>query len=108
MKFECCQQWFRRNLFHVPDFVPKSLLLRFSGLNSIESEIDLILVKQVAQPCPENIFPYKFWSIADLYPDVVSHLHVQIRLIGNFALNGCVPWLTNTDDELCPFLQIQC
>ena len=25
---------------------------------------------------------------------------MQIRLIGNFGLNGGVPWLTNTDGEL--------
>ena len=47
--------------------------------------------------------PYQFWSIADRYPDLVSRLHVQIRLLGNFGLNGGVPWLTNTDGELCLF-----
>ena len=63
---------------------------------------------QVAQTCLENISPYQFWSTADHYPDLVSRLHVQIRLMGNFGLNGGVPWLTNTDDELCLFLQKQC
>ena len=43
----------------------------------------------------------QFWSIADLYPDLARHLHVQIRLMGNFGINGGVPWLTNTDGELC-------
>ena len=33
-------------------------------------------------------FPHQFWSIADLYPDLVGHLHVQIRLMGNFGING--------------------
>ena len=47
--------------------------------------------------CLEKISPNQFWSIADLYPDLVKHLHVQIRLMGNFGLNGGVPWLTNTD-----------
>ena len=46
-------------------------------------------------------FPDQFWSIADLYPDFVRHLHVQIRLMGNFGSNGSVPWLTNTDGKLC-------
>ena len=58
---------------------------------------------RVAQTCLENISPYQFWSIADRYPDLVSRLHVQIRLMGNFGLNGGVPWLTNTDGELCLF-----
>ena len=55
----------------------------------------------MAQTCLENISPYQFWSTADHYPDSVSRLHVQIRLMGNFGLNGRVPWLTNTDGELC-------
>ena len=38
-----------------------------------------------------------------LYPDLVSRLHVQIRLMENVGLNGGVPWLTNTDGELCLF-----
>ena len=28
-------------------------------------------------------------------------LHVQIRLMGNFGLNGRIPWITNTDGALC-------
>ena len=58
---------------------------------------------RMAQTCVENISPYQFWSIADHYPNLLSRLHVQIRLMGNFGLNGGVPWLTNTDSELCPF-----
>ena len=54
-------------------------------------------------PCIENISPCQFWSIADRYPNLASRLHVQIRLMGNFGLNGSVPWLTNTDAELCLF-----
>ena len=63
---------------------------------------------RVAQTFLENISSYQFWSIADRYPDLVSRLHVQIRLMGNFGLNGDVPWLTNTDGEFCLFLQKQC
>ena len=47
---------------------------------------------RVAQACLENISPDQLWSIADLYPDLVKHLH---------GINGGVPWLTNTDSELC-------
>ena len=58
---------------------------------------------RVAQACVANISAYHFWSIADRYPDLVSRLHVQTRLMGNFRLNGGVSWLTNTDGELCLF-----
>ena len=37
---------------------------------------------RVAQTCLENISPCQFWSISDRYPDLVSRLHVQIKLIG--------------------------
>ena len=55
----------------------------------------------VAQECLANVSPEQFWSIADNYPDLVECLHVQIRLAGNFGLNGGVPWLSNTEDALC-------
>ena len=38
-KPERCQQWFLKNIFYVPKFAPRLLLLRLSGLNSVESEI---------------------------------------------------------------------
>ena len=41
IKLKRCQQWFLKNIFYVPNFAPNSLLLKLSGLNSIESEIDL-------------------------------------------------------------------
>ena len=47
--------------------------------------------------------PISSGPIADRYADLVSRLHVQTRLMGNFGLNGGVPWLTNTDGELCLF-----
>ena len=40
-KFERCQQWFLKNIFYVPNFAPIRLILKLSGLNSIESEIAL-------------------------------------------------------------------
>ena len=55
----------------------------------------------VAQACIDNISPVRFWSIADQYPDIVSRLHIQVRLMGNFGLNGGIPWLSNTDGALC-------
>ena len=55
----------------------------------------------IAQECLPNVSPEQFWSIADNYPDLVKCLHVQIRLAGNFGLNGGVPWLLNNEDALC-------
>ena len=40
-KFEKCQQWFLENLFNVPRFIPKQLLLKLSELISVESQITL-------------------------------------------------------------------
>ena len=40
-KFERCQIWFLKNLFFVPKFTPKHLLLKLSELNFVESEIAL-------------------------------------------------------------------
>ena len=194
-KLERCQQWFLKKLFYVPNFAPGRLLLKFSDLNSIESEIDLrkllflgrliteskmapvvkslfltrvesyfsgnylstgvissicdalrkydllqfleswhslsifpsytewkSIVKSrvrmhesdiwdefcinhpgflVAQAFFKNVTSDQFWSIADLFPDLVSRLHVQLRLLSNLGLCGGVPWLLNTDGALC-------
>ena len=194
-KLERCQQWFLRKLFYVPNFAPSRLLLKFSDLNSIESEIDLkkllflgrliteskmapvvkslfltrvesyfssnypstgvlssicdalrkydllqfleswhslsifpsytewkSIVKSrirmhesdiwdefcikhpgflVAQAFFKNVTSDQFWLIADLFPDLVSRLHVQLRLLSNLALCGGIPWLLNTDGALC-------
>ena len=40
-KLERCQQWFLSNIFYAPKFAPNQLLLKLSGLKSIESEIAL-------------------------------------------------------------------
>ena len=56
---------------------------------------------QIAQACLENVSPQKFWSISEQHPDLVSRLHIQTRLMGNFGLNGGIPWLSNTDGAAC-------
>ena len=58
----------------------------------------------LAQACLANVSPRMFLSISDQYPDLVCRLHVQIRLMGNFGLNGGIPWITNIDDALCSML----
>ena len=40
-KLEPCQQWFLKNVLCVFKVLPKQLLLRLSGLNTIESEVAL-------------------------------------------------------------------
>ena len=40
-KVERCQQWFLKNVFYVPKFAPCQLLLKLSGLWSIDSETGL-------------------------------------------------------------------
>ena len=56
---------------------------------------------RVAQACSEIVSPPKFWSLVDLYPDFVSRLHIQVRLMGNLCLNGGIPWLFRTEGSLC-------
>ena len=113
-----CDSLHKYNLFHYLELWFRESIPRYSKWKTIIKT--KILKKEtddwfrfcsdhpsmlVAQTCLENISPYQFWSIADRYPDLVSHLHVQIRLMGNFGLNGSVPWLTNTDGELCLFFK---
>ena len=49
----------------------------------------------------ENVPPFCFWSLANRFPDLVSRLHIQVRLLNNFGLNGCIPWLQNTGGAIC-------
>ena len=40
-------------------------------------------------------------TTANQFPDLVSRLHVQVRLMGHFDLNGSLPLLQNTDGGIC-------
>ena len=51
----------------------------------------------------ENMPPDTFWLISNKFPDLVKHLHQQVRLIANYGLNGGVPWLHETNGALCFF-----
>ena len=55
----------------------------------------------IIETCFENISPPVFWSLADEYPDLVTRLHTQARLMGSFGLNGSVQWLKDTEGALC-------
>ena len=51
----------------------------------------------LAKACVDtDIPPQQFWSITDQYPDLVRHLHVQVRLLGNLGLSAGGPWLSDT------------
>ena len=55
----------------------------------------------IARACLENVPPRMFWAIANIYQDLVARRHVQVRLMGNFCLNGGIPWFAETDGSLC-------
>ena len=69
-KLERCQQWFLKNIFCVPKFAPRLLLLRLSGLNSVESEISIrkllflgrILSRENMAPVVRNLFQIRSQS----------------------------------------------
>ena len=54
----------------------------------------------IARACLKNVPPRMFWATVDIYPDLVACRHVQVRLMGNFGLNGGIPWLAETDGSL--------
>ena len=57
---------------------------------------------RVVQSCLKNVSPFLFWSlVVNQFPDIVSRIHVQVRLMGNSGLNGSLPWLQNTDGAIC-------
>ena len=110
-----CDSLYKYNLFHYLEvWFSESIFSTYTNwktivkTKSLEKEVDnwyLFCIHHPsmrgAQACLKNISPDQFWSIADLYPDLVRDLHMQIRLMGNFGINGGVPWLANTDGELC-------
>ena len=55
----------------------------------------------IGQACLKNVTLYQFWCLADNYPDLVSRMHIQIRLMGNFAFNGGELWHVGTNGFLC-------
>ena len=49
----------------------------------------------------KNVTPCQFRCLADDYPDLVSRVHIQNRLLGNFGLNCGVPWHAGTNGSIC-------
>ena len=62
-KLEQCQRWFLKNIFYVPNFASIRLILKLSGLNTIESEIALrkllfLITENKLTPTVRNLFHY--------------------------------------------------
>ena len=56
---------------------------------------------KLAEICLDLVSPQMFWSISNQYPDLVTRLHVQIRLMGNFSFSAYVSWTIRADESLC-------
>ena len=56
---------------------------------------------KLVETCLDLVSPQMFWSISNQYPDLVTRLHVQIRLMGNFGFSACVPWTIRAVESLC-------
>ena len=73
MELERCQLWFLKNIFYVPSFAHSTLILKLSGLKSIESEIDvkrlLFLGRLITEPKMATVVNNLFRSRAESYFD---------------------------------------
>ena len=101
--FDYFESWFHNSTF--PDYSSWKTIVK-NKINKYEenawNEYALSHPNlDIARACLENVPPRMFWAIAEIYPDLVARRHVQVRLMGNFGLNGGIPWLAETDDSLC-------
>ena len=101
--FQYFESWFNDSTF--PTYTDRKRIVRnkiqvFEGdawSQFYNSHPDI----HVAQSCFENMLIQQFWSIADEYPDLVTRLHTQARLMSNFGLNASAPLLKDTKGTLC-------
>ena len=100
MKLERCQLWFLKNIFYVPLFAHSTLILKLSGLNSIESEIDarrlLFLGRLITEPKIGIVVKNLFRSRAESYFDsnissngVLLNICEALRKYGLFNYSNC-------------------
>ena len=97
-KVERCQQWFLKNVFYVPKFGPSQLLLKLSGLWSIDSEIGFrkllflgrLLTGDKMAPVVRNLMQIRSQSCFDVnivslgvLPGICEALH-KYRLFSYF------------------------
>ena len=71
LKLERCQYWFLKHIFYVPEFAPGPLLLKLSGLNSIESDVAIkkllgrLITEPKMSPLIKNLFDSRTKSFFD-------------------------------------------
>ena len=70
LKLERCQCWFLKHIFYVPEFAPGPLLLKLTGLNSIESEVATkifgrLITEPKMTPLIKNLFDSRTKSFFD-------------------------------------------
>ena len=80
--FSCFEIWFNSSTF--PTYGNWKSIVK-NKVRDLERRLWLEFCSghpnmHVAQACLENVSPSKFWSLAGLYPDLVSRLHTQVRL----------------------------
>ena len=55
---------------------------------------------KLAETCLDLLSPQLFWFIYNQYSDLVTRLHIQIRLMGNFGFSARIPWTIRADENL--------
>ena len=58
---------------------------KFENLNTWKNFVIAHPSYNLAETCLDLVSPQMFWSISDHYTDLVTRLHVQIRLMGNLV-----------------------
>ena len=70
-----------------------------------EASVNVSIEEHEEDPAFTHISSYQYWSLTSDYPDLVKHFHLQMRIMGNFGLNGGVPWLEGTNGCVCYICQ---
>ena len=99
--FDYFELWFRNSTF--PKYLSwKTIVKKKQIRGNVWNEYALSHPNlHIARACLGNVSPRMLWAIADIYPDLVAHRLFQVGLMGNFGLNGGIPWLAETDSSLC-------
>ena len=101
------EEWFESGTFPLPG-VWKKLIKR--KIRTAESEKWHMFCAGhpefgLAGAAFTHISSYQYWSLTFDYPDLVKYFHLQMRIMGNFGLNGGVPWLEGTNGCVCYICQ---
>ena len=90
--FSYFDSWFPNSVF--PSYASWKAIVMSKVKVFEENGWNAFVLKQYkfgfAKSCSELVPPQKLWSISSFYPDLVSRLHVQTRLVGNFGLNASI------------------